>query len=147
MTPSSILIFISSSPTGELCCQPIRGNVRRTGRMFPEHADRSFLDPEYSLVAVRRILRPIFAKQKFAQLRTNYIRRILPAMFATKKFAQLRTGLTSTGPKRLHVFNCIYFNNKDSLQTQAMFLERERFPFGKDNLKKNNCYMYITKSV
>ena len=60
-----------------LCSQPIRGNVRRTGRIFPEHVERSFLDPEYSFVAVRRILRTIFAKQKFAQLRTNYIRRIL----------------------------------------------------------------------
>ena len=83
-TPSSIFIFISSSSTGELCSQPIRANVRRIGRMFPEHSERSFLDPEYSFVAVRRILRTIFAKQKFAQLRTNYIRRILPTMFANK---------------------------------------------------------------
>ena len=83
-TPSSIFIFISSSSTGELCSQPVRGNVRRIGRMFPEHAERGFLDPEYSFVAVRRILRTIFAKQKFAQLRTNYIRRILPTMFANK---------------------------------------------------------------
>ena len=85
-TPSSSFIFISSSSTGELCSQPIRGNDRRIGRMFPEHVERSFLDPEYSFVAVRRILRTIFAKQKFAQLRTNYtrIRRILPTMFANK---------------------------------------------------------------
>ena len=33
--PSSICICISSSSTGELCSQPIRGNVRRIGRMFP----------------------------------------------------------------------------------------------------------------
>ena len=46
--PSSIFIFISSSSTGELCSQPIRGNDRRIGRMFPEHVERSFLDPEYS---------------------------------------------------------------------------------------------------
>ena len=32
-TPSSIFIFISSSSTGELCSQPIRGNVRQIGRM------------------------------------------------------------------------------------------------------------------
>ena len=69
--PSSIFIFISSSSTGELCSQPIRGNVRRIGRMFLEHVERSFLDPEYSFVAVRRILPTRFAKQKFAQLRTN----------------------------------------------------------------------------
>ena len=70
-TPSSSFIFISSSSTGELCSQPIRGNVRRIGRMFPGHVERSFLDPEYSFVAVRRILPTRFAKQKFAQLRTN----------------------------------------------------------------------------
>ena len=45
---SSIFIFIFSSSTGELCSQPIRGNDRRIGRMFPEHVERSFLDPEYS---------------------------------------------------------------------------------------------------
>ena len=50
-TPSSIFNFISSSSTGDLCSQPVRGNVRRTGRMFPEHVERSFLDPEYSFVA------------------------------------------------------------------------------------------------
>ena len=83
-TPSSIFIFISSSSTGQLCSQPIKGNVRRIGRMFPEHVEQSFLDPEYSFVAVRRILRIISAKQTFAQLRTNYIRRILPTMFANK---------------------------------------------------------------
>ena len=48
VTPSSIFIFICSSSTGELCSQPIRGNDCRIGRMFPEHVERSFLDPEYS---------------------------------------------------------------------------------------------------
>ena len=62
-TPSSIVIFISSSSTGELCSQPIRGDVRRIGRMFPEHAERSFLDPEYSFVAVGRILPTRFKKK------------------------------------------------------------------------------------
>ena len=66
-TPSSICIFISSSSSGQLCSQPIRGNVRRIGRMFSE----AFLDPEYSFVAVRRILPTRFAKEKFAHLRTN----------------------------------------------------------------------------
>ena len=45
-TPSSILILISSSATGELCSQPVRGNDRPIGRMFPEHVERSFLDPK-----------------------------------------------------------------------------------------------------
>ena len=63
-TPSSIFIFIFSSSTGDLCSQPIRGNVRRMGRMFPEHDERSFLDPEYSFdeysqLGSRRKVRPI----------------------------------------------------------------------------------------
>ena len=54
-TPSSIFIFVFSSFTGEPIrgnqrqSQPIRGNDRPTGRMFPEHVERRFLDPEYSL--------------------------------------------------------------------------------------------------
>ena len=48
-TPSSIFIFVFSSFTGELCSQPIRGNDRPVGRMFPEHVERRFMDPEYSL--------------------------------------------------------------------------------------------------
>ena len=47
-TPSSIFIFVFSSFTGELCSQPIRGNDRPIGRMFPDHVERRFLDPEYS---------------------------------------------------------------------------------------------------
>ena len=54
-TPSSIFIFVFSSFTGEpIRCnqrqsQPIRGNDRPIGRIFPEHVERRFLDPEYSL--------------------------------------------------------------------------------------------------
>ena len=63
-TLSSIFIFIFSSSTGKLCSQPIRGNVRRIGRMFPEHVERSFLDTEYSFdeyfqLGSRRKVRPI----------------------------------------------------------------------------------------
>ena len=47
-TLSSIFIFVFSSSTGELCSQPIRSNDRPIGRMFPEHVEQSFLDPEYS---------------------------------------------------------------------------------------------------
>ena len=47
-TPSSIFIFVFSSFTGELCSQPIRGNDRPIGQMFPEHVEQRFLDPEYS---------------------------------------------------------------------------------------------------
>ncbi len=48
-TPSYILFFIFSSSTRELCSQPVRGNDRPIGRMFPEHVERSFLDPVISL--------------------------------------------------------------------------------------------------
>ena len=63
-TPSSIFIFVFSSSTGELSSQPVRGNDRRIGRMFPEHVERSFLDPEYSFdeyfqLGSRRNIRPI----------------------------------------------------------------------------------------
>ena len=63
-TTSSIFIFVFSSYTGELCSQPIRGNDRRIGRMFPEQVERSFLDPEYSFdeyfqLGSRRNIRPI----------------------------------------------------------------------------------------
>ena len=63
-TPSSIFIFVCSSSTGELCSQPIRGNDRRIGRMFPEHVERSFLDPEgifdeYFQLGSRRKVGPI----------------------------------------------------------------------------------------
>ena len=77
-TSSSSFIFLSSSLIHRraLCSQLIRGNaVRRTGRIFPERVDRSFLDPEHSFVTVRRIPRTRFAKQRFAQLTTNYVRR------------------------------------------------------------------------
>ena len=50
---------MSFSSTGELCSQPIIGKVRRIGRMFPEHVERSFLDPEYFQLGSRRKVRPI----------------------------------------------------------------------------------------
>ena len=102
--------------------QPIRGKVRRIGRIFAEHVERSFLDPEYSFVAGERRTRTIFAKQLLAQLKpvlnwTNVnvrrsgrmfpehversfldhkysfvaVRRILLTRSAKLKFAQLRT--------------------------------------------------------
>ena len=63
-TPSSILIFNFSSSAGELCSQPIRGNDRPIGQMFQEHAEWSFLDPEYSFneyfqLGLRRKVCPI----------------------------------------------------------------------------------------
>ena len=73
-TPSSIFIFIFSSSTGELCSQPIRGNDRPVGRMFPEHVERRFLDPKYSFdeyfqLGLRRKVGPI--KNQLASLSTS----------------------------------------------------------------------------
>ena len=45
LATQSSIIFYFFSFTGELCSQPIRGNDRPIGRMFPEHVERSFLDP------------------------------------------------------------------------------------------------------
>ena len=63
-TLSSIFIFVFSPFTGELCSQPIRGNDRPIGRMFPEHVEQSFLDPEgifdeYFQLGSRRKVGPI----------------------------------------------------------------------------------------
>ena len=81
-TPSSIFIFIFSSSTGELCSQPIRGNVRRIGRMFPEHVERSFFDPEYSFdeyfqLGSRRNIRPIKNGLKRRELRAHPVHQCL----------------------------------------------------------------------
>ena len=64
VTLSSIFILVFSSSTGELCSQPIRGNDRPIGQMFPEHAERSFLDPkgifdEYFQLGSQRKVGPI----------------------------------------------------------------------------------------
>ena len=40
-----------------------RGNVRQIGRMFSEHVEWSFLDPEYSFIAVQWILPTRFTKK------------------------------------------------------------------------------------
>ena len=92
-----LFLFFPHPQDSSLCSHPIRGNVPRTGRIFPEHVERSFVDPEYSFVAVRRITRTRFAKQKCVQLRTNYVRRLfffkvrrIPRiMFVKQMFAQL----------------------------------------------------------
>ena len=80
-----LFLLLPLPQESSLCSQPVRGNVRRTGRIFPEHAGRSFLDPGYSFVTVRRIPRTRFAKQKFVQLRTNYVR---PGSTNTPKYVR-----------------------------------------------------------
>ena len=71
--------------------QPIRGKIRRIGRIFPEHVERSFLDPEYIFV-------------RSSTNTPNYIRRIKNQLYSPNTpnyvheqiFAQLRTGLRGT---------------------------------------------------
>ena len=67
-TPSSIFLY------PQLCSQPIRGNDRQIGRMFPEHVQQSFLDPkysfeEYSQLRSWRKVRPI--KNQLGSLNTS----------------------------------------------------------------------------
>ena len=66
-TRSSIFIFVFSSSTGELCSQPIIDNDRPVGRMFPEHVERSFLDPNIASTNTSNQVR----EEKLAHLRTK----------------------------------------------------------------------------
>ena len=66
-TRSSIFIFVFSSSTGELCSQPIRGNDRPNGQMFPEHVERSFLDPNIASTNISNSV----CEEKLAQLRSK----------------------------------------------------------------------------
>ena len=73
-------------PLTILCSQPITGKVRRTGQIFPDHVERSFLDPKNSFVPVGRITRTKFTKQTFVQLRTNYVR---PTFFRFDEYPKI----------------------------------------------------------
>ena len=68
-----LFLFLPHPHESSLCSQPVRDNVRRTGQISPGHVEQSFLDAEYSFVAVRRLPQTRFAKQTFVQLRTNYV--------------------------------------------------------------------------
>ena len=102
-TPSSIFIFISSSSTGVLCSQPIRGNVHRIGRRFPEHVERSFLDPEYSFVAVRRILRTIIIREAKVRPLKNHAVTFAEysQLFSRTNVRPIKNGLKTDGYKLL----------------------------------------------
>ena len=84
--------FFLPHPQESFLCSPLlRGNARRSGRIFPEHVEQSFLDPEYSFVAVRQILRTRFVKLKFVQLRTDNVglrSTYTRTMLAKQMFAQ-----------------------------------------------------------
>ena len=90
VTLSSICIFIASSSTGELFSQPIRGNVRQTGRMFPEHVEQSFMNPEYSFVTVWWILWTI-REAKVHLIKNQLYLLNTPNYVSEQMFTQLRT--------------------------------------------------------
>ena len=73
----------------------------RFSELFPQHVERSCLDPEHSFVVVRRIPQTRFAKQTFAQLRIDYVHRTFLRFyekarmaFTKQMFVQLRTRFT-----------------------------------------------------
>ena len=90
-TPSSIFIFIFSSSTGELCSQPIRGNDHRIGRMFPEHVERSFLDPEYTFDEYLQL----GSRRKFGPFKKQLASPNTFKQVHEETFAQLRRGFSS----------------------------------------------------
>ena len=71
-----------------VCSQPVRGNVHRIRRMFPEHVERIQLRRSWmnTLNYIREAkVRPI-KNQLYSQKTPSYVRE--------QMFAQLRTGLT-----------------------------------------------------
>ena len=89
-TPSSIFILVFSSFTGELCSQPIRSNDHRLGRMFPEHVQRRFLDPEYSFDEYFQL----GSRRKFGPIKNQLVSPNTSNWVREETFAQLRTGFT-----------------------------------------------------
>ena len=96
VTPSSIFYFFYFSSTGELCSQPVRDEVCRTGRIFPEHVELSFLDAEYSSTNTPNYIR----EAKVCPINSQLYSPNTPNYVCEQMFAQLRTGFMCTA----HVF-------------------------------------------
>ena len=103
--------FLPQPQESSLCSGPIRSKVHWTGRIFPEHAEWSFLDPKHSFTAVGWKLQTRFVKQKFAQLRINYgcqtfsgSMNISQTRFVKQKFTQARMGLSPTAQNNADMF-------------------------------------------
>ena len=110
-TPSSIFIFVFSSSTRELCSQPIRGNDRPIGQMFPEHAERRFLDPEYSFDKYFKL----GSRRKVGSNKNQLASPNTSNLVREETFAQLRTGFrVSQKKKRKH--STLYILTKQILQ-------------------------------
>ena len=109
-TPSSIFFFFfSSSFTGELCSQPVRGNDRPIGRTFTEHVERRFLDPEYSFdeyfqLGSRRKAGPIKNQPSFAE----YFQ-----LASQRNIRSVKNGLkrNSITPKIFRFCTCVLINS------------------------------------
>ena len=95
-SPSSIFIFyFFLIHRRALCFQPVRDKIRRTGRIFPEHVERSFLDPEYSSTNTPNYIREVNVCPVKNQLCSPNIFQgwqILRTTLPKQMFAQLRTG-------------------------------------------------------
>ena len=48
-----LFLFLPHPQESSLCSQPVRCKVCRTGQIFPKHAERSFLDTEYTELGSR----------------------------------------------------------------------------------------------
>ena len=87
-TPSSIFFNFFLIDRRVLCSQPIRDKVPRIRRIFPEHVERSFLDPEYSSTNTPYYIR----KAKVRPLKNQLYSPNTPKYVREQMFAQLRTG-------------------------------------------------------
>ena len=76
--------------------QPVRGKVRRIRPIFPANVERSFLDPEYRFVAVRRTPPNSIREAKVRPIKNQLYSPNTPNYVSEQMFAQLSTGLRGT---------------------------------------------------
>ena len=109
-TPSSIFFFLLPHPQESSLLSDSETRFVELGEYSQNMLSEAFWTANnYSFDTIRRVLRSIYAKQKFAQLRTNYIRRILPTMFAHLRtgfgLLHFRVGFESCSNRILTVYN------------------------------------------
>ena len=124
--PSSIFFFLIHRRA--LRSQPIRGKVCRIGRIFPEHDERSFLDPEYIFVAVRRIPPTIFVEYSQLCSRTNVrpVKNGLNALPLGQTGSQCRTSQPNFTLTTVATFLSVWFRLLDCVSTVECQERRER---------------------
>ena len=82
--------------TKALRSQPVRGKVHRIGRIFPEHTERSFLDPEYIFVRSSTNTPNYIREAKVRPIKNQLYSPNTPNYVSEQMFAQLSTGLRGT---------------------------------------------------